>query len=94
MLLRKHIEGGVIEAITQVDFDRIVIIHVKTRNELGDVCTKQLIVEMMGRHSNIILVDAQTNTIIDSVKHLSPAVNRYRTVLPGRRTFRRRRIIK
>lgn len=83
MLLRKHIEGGVIEAITQVDFDRIVIIHVKTRNELGDVCTKQLIIEMMGRHSNIILVDAQTNTIIDSMKHLSPAVNRYRTVLPG-----------
>ncbi|MGG3999051.1 Rqc2 family fibronectin-binding protein [Anoxybacillus kestanbolensis] len=83
MLLRKHMEGGVIEAITQVDFDRIVIIHVKTRNELGDVCTKQLIVEMMGRHSNIILVDEQTNTIIDSVKHLSPAVNRYRTVLPG-----------
>jgi len=83
MLLRKHIERGIIEAITQVDFDRIVIIHVKTRNELGDVCTKQLIVEMMGRHSNIILVDAQTNTIIDSVKHLSPAVNRYRTVLPG-----------
>ena len=83
MLLRKHIEGGIIEAITQVDFDRIVIIHVKTRNELGDVCTKQLIVEMMGRHSNIILVDVQTNTIIDSVKHLSPAVNRYRTILPG-----------
>ncbi|MCX8001682.1 MAG: NFACT family protein [Anoxybacillus mongoliensis] len=83
MLLRKHIEGGVIEAITQVDFDRIIIIHVKARNELGDVCTKQLIIEIMGRHSNIILVDEQTNTIIDSVKHLSPAVNRYRTVLPG-----------
>ncbi|XWN51743.1 NFACT family protein [Anoxybacillus flavithermus] len=83
MLLRKHMEGGIIEAITQVDFDRIIIIHVKARNELGDVCTKQLIIEMMGRHSNIILVDEQTNTIIDSVKHLSPAVNRYRTVLPG-----------
>lgn len=83
MLLRKHLEGSIIEAIRQVDFDRIIIIETKGRNEIGDVHTKQLIIEIMGRHSNIILIDKDTNMIIDSIKHLSPAVNRYRTVLPG-----------
>ena len=83
MLLRKHLEGSIIESIRQVDFDRIIVIEAKGRNEIGDISVKQLIMEIMGRHSNIILIDKQTNTIIDSVKHLSPAVNRYRTVLPG-----------
>ncbi|GMB08519.1 Rqc2 family fibronectin-binding protein [Thermolongibacillus altinsuensis] len=83
MLLRKHLEGSVIESIRQVDFDRIIIIETKGRNEIGDLSMKQLIIEIMGRHSNIILVEKETNTIIDSLKHLSPAVNRYRTVLPG-----------
>lgn len=83
MLLRKHLEGSIIEAIRQVGFDRIVIIETKGRDEIGDIHTKQLIAEIMGRHSNIILVDKETNTIIDSIKHLSPSVNRYRTVLPG-----------
>ncbi|QPA31995.1 Rqc2 family fibronectin-binding protein [Thermaerobacillus caldiproteolyticus] len=83
MLLRKHLEGSIIESIHQVDFDRIIIIEAKGRNEIGDVHTKQLIIEIMGRHSNVILVEKETNTIIDSMKHLSPAVNRYRTVLPG-----------
>lgn len=83
MLLRKHLEGSIIEAIRQVDFDRIIIIETKGRDEIGDIHAKQLIIEIMGRHSNIILVDEETNTIIDSIKHLSPAVNRYRTVLPG-----------
>ncbi|MBB4072587.1 putative ribosome quality control (RQC) complex YloA/Tae2 family protein [Anoxybacillus voinovskiensis] len=83
MLLRKHLEGSIIESIQQVDFDRIIVIEAKGRNEIGDISIKQLVVEIMGRHSNIILIDKQTNTIIDSIKHLSPAVNRYRTVLPG-----------
>jgi predicted ribosome quality control (RQC) complex YloA/Tae2 family protein len=83
MLLRKHLEGSIIEAIRQVDFDRIITIETKGRNEIGDIHTRQLIIEIMGRHSNIILIDKDTNTIIDSIKHLSPAVNRYRTVLPG-----------
>lgn len=83
MLLRKHLEGSIIESIQQVDFDRIIVIEAKGRNEIGDISVKQLVVEIMGRHSNIILIDKQTNTIIDSIKHLSPAVNRYRTVLPG-----------
>ncbi|MED4877914.1 NFACT RNA binding domain-containing protein [Anoxybacillus geothermalis] len=83
MRLRKQLEGSVIEAVRQVDFDRIIVMDTKGRDELGDVQTKRLIIEVMGRHSNIILVDASTDTIIDSLKHLPPSVNRYRTVLPG-----------
>ncbi len=83
MLLRKHLEGGVIEHIEQPGLERIVIIDVRSRNELGDVTVKRLMIEIMGRHSNIILVDRERNMIVDSIKHLSPAVNRHRTVLPG-----------
>ncbi|MBO9130219.1 NFACT RNA binding domain-containing protein [Bacillus sp. 165] len=83
MLLRKHLEGGVIEKIEQVDLERIVHITIRSRNEIGDESYKTLIIEIMGRHSNIILIDAQTGTILDSIKHLSPAANRHRTVLPG-----------
>jgi predicted ribosome quality control (RQC) complex YloA/Tae2 family protein len=83
MLLRKHLEGSIIESVRQVDLDRIIVIEAKGRNEIGDLSIKQLIIEIMGRHSNIILVDKNTNTIIDSVKHLPPSVNRHRTVLPG-----------
>ncbi|MGD6816228.1 Rqc2 family fibronectin-binding protein [Metabacillus sp. 113a] len=83
MLLRKHLEGSVIERIEQKDMERIIIFHVKGRNELGDMTYKELIVEIMGRHSNMILVDSGQRTIIDSIKHLPPAVNSYRTVLPG-----------
>ncbi|MEH7234831.1 Rqc2 family fibronectin-binding protein [Bacillus sp. JJ1562] len=83
MLLRKHLEGSIIENIRQVDMDRIIIFDIRGRNELGDVSLKQLIIEIMGRHSNIILVDTEKQTILDSIKHVSPAVNRHRTVLPG-----------
>lgn len=83
MLLRKHLEGGVIENIQQLDMERIIVIDIKSRNELGDLTKKRLMVEIMGRHSNIILVDKDRNLILDSVKHLSPAVNRHRTILPG-----------
>ncbi|PMC38382.1 hypothetical protein CJ195_07900 [Bacillus sp. UMB0899] len=83
MLLRKHLEGGVIEHIEQPGMERIVIIDVRSRNELGDVTVKRLMIEIMGRHSNVILVDRERGMIVDSIKHLSPAVNRHRTVLPG-----------
>jgi predicted ribosome quality control (RQC) complex YloA/Tae2 family protein len=83
MLLRKHLEGGIIESIEQQELERIVHITVRSRNEIGDESQKTLIVEIMGRHSNIILIDTATNLILDSVKHLSPAVNRHRTVFPG-----------
>ncbi|MEY8347410.1 NFACT RNA binding domain-containing protein [Bacillus cereus] len=83
MLLRKHLEGGFIEKIEQVDLERIIQITVRSRNEIGDESLKTLVVEIMGRHSNIILVDAKTNIILDSLKHVSLAVNRHRTVYAG-----------
>jgi predicted ribosome quality control (RQC) complex YloA/Tae2 family protein len=83
MLLRKHLEGGMIENIEQMELDRIIVFTIKSRNEIGDESYKQLIVEIMGRHSNVILVDKDKQVILDSIKHVSPAVNRHRTVLPG-----------
>jgi predicted ribosome quality control (RQC) complex YloA/Tae2 family protein len=83
MLLRKHLEGYIIEDIRQSDLDRMIIFEVKGRNEIGDVSYKQLIIEVMGRHSNIILVDKERNMILDSIKHISPSMNTHRTVLPG-----------
>lgn len=84
MVLRKHIEGGIIERISQVDLDRIIHIDIRSRNELGDVQTKRLIVEIMGRHSNIILIDPNTNMIIDSIHHVGHSINQHRVVLPGK----------
>lgn len=83
MLLRKHLEGHILEDIYQVDSDRIIIFEIRGRNEIGDISHKQLIVEIMGRHSNIILVDKSRNIILDSVKHVSFAVNSHRAILPG-----------
>ncbi|KAA0564122.1 fibronectin/fibrinogen-binding protein [Bacillus sp. CH30_1T] len=83
MLLRKHLEGYIVEGIKQVELDRMIIIEVKGRNEIGDISYKQLIIEVMGRHSNIILVDKERNMILDSIKHISPSMNTHRTVLPG-----------
>ena len=83
MLLRKHLEGYIIEDLYQVETERIFIFEVKGRNELGDISYKQLIVEIMGRHSNIILVDKNRNVILDSIKHVSYAVNTHRAILPG-----------
>lgn len=83
MLLRKHLEGAIIENIYQKERDRILIFEVKGRNEIGDVSYKTLIIEIMGRHSNIILVDKESNKILDSIKHVSYAVNSYRAILPG-----------
>ncbi|MFC4320241.1 Rqc2 family fibronectin-binding protein [Litchfieldia salsa] len=83
MLLRKHLEGGMIENIEQMELDRIIVFTIKSRNEIGDESYKQLIVEIMGRHSNIILVDKDKQVILDSIKHVSPAVNRHRTIMPG-----------
>ncbi|MGH0428327.1 Rqc2 family fibronectin-binding protein [Bacillus hominis] len=83
MLLRKHLEGGFIEKIEQIDLERIIQITVRSRNEIGDESVKTLVIEIMGRHSNIILVDTKTNVILDSLKHVSLAVNRHRTVYAG-----------
>ena len=83
MLLRKHLEGYILEDISQSGLDRMIIFDIKGRNEIGDPSHKQLIVEIMGRHSNIILIDKTRNMILDSIKHVSLAVNTYRSVLPG-----------
>jgi predicted ribosome quality control (RQC) complex YloA/Tae2 family protein len=83
MLLRKHLDGSVVEKIEQVDLDRMIVFHFQSKNEIGDVTYKKLIVEIMGRHSNIILVDKERNMILDSIKHIPPALSRHRTVLPG-----------
>ncbi|HVI41509.1 MAG TPA: NFACT family protein, partial [Anaerovoracaceae bacterium] len=83
MLLRKHLQGGRITAIRQMDSERIVEISVDAINELGFSVNKKLIIEIMGKHSNIIVVDIASNRIIDSIKRISIDVNRYRQLLPG-----------
>lgn len=83
MTLRKHLSGSFISKVHQVNNDRIIHLHFNTRNELGDIEELVLVIEIMARHSNIILVQAKDSTIIDSVKRISSSQNRYRTILPG-----------
>ncbi|MBL3731040.1 NFACT family protein [Lysinibacillus sp. HST-98] len=83
MLLRKHIEGGFIASIKQRDFDRIIIVEIESKNEIGDPIVREIHAEIMGRHSNLLLIDQEQGKIIDSLKHLPPSVNSFRTVLPG-----------
>ena len=86
MLLRKHIANGRITKICQPGMERIIHFEIEHLNELGDLCHKQLIVEIMGKHSNIIFCD-QNLKIIDSIKHISAQVSSIREVLPGRTYF-------
>ncbi len=83
MLLRKHLEGGFISSIKQLGFDRIIIVEIESKNEIGDPIVRQLHAEIMGRHSNLLLIDKEQDKIVDSLKHLPPSVNSFRTVLPG-----------
>ena len=83
MLLRKHIQGGKISLTAQVPGERIIYFDIETINEMGYSVSKRLIAETMGKHSNLILVDANSNKIIDSIKRISIDVNRYRQILPG-----------
>ncbi|WP_274650500.1 Rqc2 family fibronectin-binding protein [Paenibacillus humicola] len=83
MLMRKYCEGGVIEAVRQVGNERILRIDVRQRDELGDISLKTVVVELMGRHSNIILLDPRTNLIHDGIHHVTPAISSYRVVMPG-----------
>ena len=82
MLLRKHIGSGRITAIEQVGFERVVKIYTESYTELGELTQKQLIIEIMGRHSNIILVD-ENGRITDSIKHIDESVSSVREILPG-----------
>ncbi|HEX7056586.1 MAG TPA: NFACT RNA binding domain-containing protein [Bacilli bacterium] len=83
MLLRKHCENGVIDGIGQVGMERIMRIQLRQRDELGDIRKKAIIVELMGRHSNIILLDDTENKILDGIHHVTPAISQYRVVMPG-----------
>lgn len=86
MLLRKHLQNGRITDITQPGLERIIHIHVEHLNEMGDLCKKALVIEIMGKHSNIIFINDE-NMIIDSIKHISGMVSSVREVLPGRPYF-------
>jgi len=83
MLLRKHIGNGRIISIEQPNFERITEFTIEHLDEMGDLCTKKLILEIMGKHSNLIFVDSD-GRIIDSIKHISHQVSSVREVLPGR----------
>lgn len=82
MLLRKYLQNAKIMSIKQPGLERIIRIELEHLNELGDICTKFLVCEIMGKHSNIILTDGN-NKIIDSIKHVSGMVSSVRQVLPG-----------
>ena len=86
MLLRKHIGSGRIVDITQPGLERIICFHMEHLDEMGDLCRKKLIVEIMGKHSNIIFCDDK-DMIIDSIKHVSAQMSSVREVLPGRNYF-------
>lgn len=86
MLLRKHIGNGRIADISQPKLERIIHIDIEHLDELGDPCRKRLIIEIMGKHSNIIFCDDQ-GTVIDSIKHVSAQMSSVREVLPGRKYF-------
>lgn len=83
MLLRKHVQGGKIINVKQIDFERIIVFTIESYDELGNRCYKDIIVEIMGKHSNIILVDKNSGVIIDSIKRIPFSISRQRQVLPG-----------
>ena len=83
MVMRKYLQGAVIEAIQQVENDRILEISVSNKNEIGDSVAVTLVIEIMGKHSNIILLDKVSGKIIEAIKHVGFSQNSYRTILPG-----------
>lgn len=86
MLLRKHLQNAKITSVSQPGLERVVRFEFEHLNELGDLCNKYLIVELMGKHSNIIFCDDK-DMIIDSIKHISGMISSVREVLPGREYF-------
>ena len=86
MLLRKHIGSARILSITQPGLERIIEFHLEHLDEMGDLCRKRLIAEIMGKHSNIIFC-REDGTILDSIKHVSASMSSVREVLPGREYF-------
>ena len=83
MILRKYLGNSKITSIYQLQLDRVVFIDFQGKDELGYEKTYTLIIEIMGRHSNISLVEKSSSTILDSIKHITPEINSIRTLLPG-----------
>ena len=83
MIMRKYLQGAVIESMTQIENDRILEIAFSNKNEIGDHIKVTLVAEIMGKHSNIILIDKAESKIIESIKHVGFSQNSYRTILPG-----------
>ena len=83
MVLRKHLTNGIIISIDQYDFDRYLILNIKALNELYDEKEYLLSVELMGKYANLILIDKETNKIIDALKKIPPYQNTKRTILQG-----------
>lgn len=83
MLMRKYLQGATIESIEQVENDRVLEMTVSNKNEIGDHIKVTLVIEIMGKHSNIILIDKNESKIIESIKHVGFSQNTYRTILPG-----------
>lgn len=86
MLLRKHVGGGKITKIWQPGMERIIHFEIEHYDDMGDIRHKDLILELMGKHSNLIFCD-ENQTIIDSIKHISAQTSSVREVLPGRTYF-------
>ncbi|MGO1918436.1 MAG: NFACT RNA binding domain-containing protein [Alkalibacterium gilvum] len=83
MVLRKYLDGAIIETIEQTENDRVLTFTFNKRNELGDTEYLSLIIEIMGRHSNVLLVNTEDNKLIDAIRHVPASQNSYRTLLPG-----------
>lgn len=83
MLMRKHLCGGKILDVEFHDFERIISLHIESTNELGDICVKKLIIEIMGKHSNIILLN-NDDRIIDAIKHIDQGISSVREIMPAR----------
>ena len=82
MLLRKHIGNGRIVGVEQPGFERIIMLEIEHLDEMGDLCKKKLVIELMGKHSNIIFME-EDGRIIDSIKRIGAQISSVREVLPG-----------
>ncbi|WP_277630682.1 NFACT RNA binding domain-containing protein [Atopococcus tabaci] len=83
MVMRKHLDGAILDRVEQMENDRVIHFYFKSRDELGDIQDVMLVAEIMGRHSNLLLVDEGENKILDLIRHVSISQNSYRTLLPG-----------
>lgn len=82
MVLRKHLVGGRVAGVFQPNFERIAELHIESADEMGDRSVKRLIVEIMGKHSNIILVNSE-GRVVEAIKHIPLSLSRQRPILPG-----------